>query len=61
VPRGESFPRRVSALAAAPAGTLATRIQPVTPRDPEFKGMVERNNGFLETSFLPVGEPICGS
>ena len=23
------------------------------PRDPEFKGMVERNNGFFETSFLP--------
>ena len=23
------------------------------PRDPKFKGMTERNNGFLETSFLP--------
>ena len=26
----------------------------VPPADPEFKGIVERANGFLETSFLPV-------
>ena len=44
---------RVSAPAAAFAGTLATRIRLAPRRDPEFKGMVERNNGFLETSFLP--------
>ena len=44
---------RVSAPAAAFAGTLATRIRLAPPRDPEFKGMVERNNGFFETSFLP--------
>jgi transposase len=44
---------RVSAPAAAFAGTLATRIRLAPPRDPEFKGLVERNNGFLETSFLP--------
>jgi transposase len=44
---------RVSAPAAAFAGTLATRIRLVPPRDPEFKGLVERNNGYLETSFLP--------
>ncbi|WP_409496652.1 IS21 family transposase [Amycolatopsis sp. cmx-11-12] len=44
---------RVSAPAAAFAGTLATKILLAPPRDPEFKGMVERNNGFLETSFLP--------
>lgn len=44
---------RVSAPAAAFAGTLATRFQLAPPRDPEFKGMVERNNGYLETSFLP--------
>lgn len=44
---------RVSASAAAFAGTLATKILLAPPRDPEFKGMVERNNGFLETSFLP--------
>jgi transposase len=39
--------------AAAFAGTLATRIRLAPPRDPEFKGMVERNNRFFETSFLP--------
>ena len=33
---------RVSAPAAAFAGTLATRIQLAPPRDPEYKGMVER-------------------
>jgi transposase len=44
---------RVSVPAAAFAGTLATQIRLAPPRDPEFKGMVERNNGFLETSFLP--------
>ncbi len=44
---------RVSTPAAAFAGTLATQIRLAPPRDPEFKGMVERSNRFLETSFLP--------
>ena len=44
---------KVTAPAAAFAGTLATRIRLAPPRDPEFKGLVERNNGYLETSFLP--------
>jgi hypothetical protein len=44
---------RVSGAAAAFAGTLATWIRLAPPRDPDFKGMVERNNGFFETSFLP--------
>ena len=44
---------RVSAPAAAFAGTLATAIRLAPVRDPEFKGMVERHNQFLETSFLP--------
>ncbi|WP_293003838.1 IS21 family transposase [Mycobacterium sp.] len=44
---------KVSPAAAAFAGTLATTIRLAPPRDPEFKGMVERANGFLETSFLP--------
>jgi transposase len=44
---------RVSTAATAFAGTLATRIQLAPPRDPEYKGMVERANGYLETSFLP--------
>lgn len=44
---------RVTTEAAAFAGTLATTIRLAPARDPEFKGMVERHNGFLETSFLP--------
>lgn len=39
--------------AAAFAGILAIRRVLAPPRDPEFKGMTERNNGFFETSFLP--------
>ncbi len=46
----------VTASAAAFAGTLATRIVLAPPRDPELKGMVERHNGYLETSFLPGRE-----
>jgi transposase len=34
-------------------GTLATRVYVCQPRDPEAKGLVERANGYLETSFLP--------
>lgn len=35
------------------AGTLGVRIYQTRPRDPEAKGVVERTNGFLETSFMP--------
>jgi transposase len=48
--------RRVSAPAAAFAGTLATRIRLTPPRDPESKGVIERTNGYFETSFLPGRE-----
>jgi transposase len=34
-------------------GTLATRLVQARPYDPETKGIVERANGYLETSFLP--------
>ncbi|MFJ9552084.1 IS21 family transposase [Streptomyces erythrochromogenes] len=44
---------KVTAPAAAFAGTLATRIKLAPPRDPEYKGIVERANQYLETSFLP--------
>lgn len=44
---------KVTAPAAAFAGTLAARIRLAPPRDPEFKGLVERNNQYLESSFLP--------
>jgi transposase len=35
------------------AGTLATRVVQLRPYDPESKGIVERRNGFFETSFMP--------
>ncbi|MEQ4210205.1 IS21 family transposase [Actinopolymorpha sp. B9G3] len=47
---------RGGTLAAGVAGftgTLANRIVQLKPYDPESKGIVERANGFLETSFLP--------
>jgi transposase len=34
-------------------GTLGIRVIQCRPRDPEAKGLVERANGYLETSFLP--------
>ncbi len=34
-------------------GTLATTLQRLKPYDPETKGIVERRNGFFETSFMP--------
>ena len=34
-------------------GTLATRLVLAPPNDPEFKGIVERRNGWFETSFMP--------
>jgi len=34
-------------------GTLATTLQRLKPYDPESKGMVERRNGYFETSFMP--------
>ncbi len=34
-------------------GTLATKLVLLRPRDPESKGVVERRNGWFETSFMP--------
>lgn len=34
-------------------GTLATTLQRLRPKDPESKGVVERRNGYFETSFMP--------
>jgi hypothetical protein len=45
---------RLTAGARSFAGTLGTRIYQTGARDPESKGVVERANGFLETSFMPV-------
>ena len=38
---------------AAFTGMLATQIVQLRPRDPESKGIVERRNGYFETSFMP--------
>jgi transposase len=38
------------------AGTLATTLQRLKPYDPESKGLVERRNGYFETSFMPGRE-----
>jgi transposase len=37
-------------------GTLGTRVVVCKPADPEAKGLAERANGYLETSFLPGRE-----
>lgn len=34
-------------------GSLGIGVHLCRPRDPEAKGMTERNNGYFETSFLP--------
>jgi transposase len=40
-------------------GTLGITVIQCRPRDPEAKGLVERANGYLETSFLP-GRRLAG-
>jgi hypothetical protein len=37
-------------------GTLATTVQRLKANDPESKGVVERRNGYFETSFMPGRE-----
>lgn len=44
---------RLTVGARSFAGTLGTRIHQTAARDPESKGMVERANQFLQTSFMP--------
>ena len=44
---------RLAAGVAEFCGALATRVHQLKPRDPESKGVVERRNGFFETSFMP--------
>ena len=45
--------RSVTEPVAVFAGTLATTMVLLPPRDPESKGIVERRNRFFETSFMP--------
>lgn len=44
---------KLTAPAAAFAGTLGTEIKLLPPRDPESKGQVERMNRFFRGGFLP--------
>ena len=46
--------RRVHDEVAALLGHLAIRPIVLPPRKPTSKGVVERTNGYLETSFLPL-------
>lgn len=49
---------RLAQGVAAFAGTLATKVVQARPYDPESKGIVERRNGWFETSFMP-GRIVC--
>ncbi len=48
--RGRS---ELTAACQAFRGVLGAKVVICAPADPEAKGLVERANGFLETSFLP--------
>ncbi|ASR55451.1 IS21 family transposase [Cellulomonas sp. PSBB021] len=45
--------KRLTLPARTFAGTLGTRIYQTAARDPEAKGVVERANQYLQTSFMP--------
>jgi transposase len=47
---------RLTAGVSEFCGVLATRVHQLKPHDPESKGVVERRNGFFETSFMPGRE-----
>lgn len=44
---------RLAAGVASFVGALAVKLVQLPPNDPESKGVVERRNGFFETSFMP--------
>lgn len=44
---------RLAQGVASFAGTLATRVVQLRPHDPESNGLVERRNGWMESSFMP--------
>ena len=44
---------RLAAGVASFVGALAVKLVQLPPHDPESKGVVERRNGFFETSFMP--------
>jgi len=44
---------KLAAEFEAISGALGIGVHQCRPRDPEAKGLVERVNGYFETSFLP--------
>jgi transposase len=52
---------RLAAGVAGFCGVLGTRLIQARPYDPETKGLVERVNGYLETSFLPGRTFVCAA
>jgi transposase len=50
--------RKLTDQVTSLAGTLGTKFVQLKPYDPESKGVVERMNGFFETSFMP-GRTFC--
>jgi transposase len=53
---GAGHNARLHPEVAALCGHLGVRLIVLEPRRPESKGQVERTNGYLETSFLPLRE-----
>jgi hypothetical protein len=51
--RGGGRPPALSARFAEFRGLLGCQVVVLPPREPEHKGIAERNNRYLETSFLP--------
>lgn len=54
--QGKGRPPRLSRQFAEFRGLLGCEVVVLPPREPEHKGIVERNNGYLETAFLPARE-----
>jgi transposase len=53
VGRNQNGVIKLTAEFAGFAGLLGLKVRICRPRDPEAKGLVERVNGYFETSFLP--------
>jgi transposase len=54
--QGKGRPPRLSRQFAEFRGLLGCEVVVLPLREPEHKGIVERNNDYLETSFLPARE-----
>lgn len=50
---GIGWERRCADGTAAFMGAMAAKLVLLQPNDPESKGVVERCNGWFETSFMP--------